>query len=180
MNACRGIRLKTPLDVSLLSHLKAGDEVFLSGVVWTARDQAHKKLIRLLQKKSRLPLDVRNQVIYYCGPTAKRPGKVIGSCGPTTSGRMDAMTIPLLKAGLKGMIGKGRRSEDVRRAVKKYKAVYFLATGGAGALLSKKVQSRKIVCFPELGPEAVCRLVVKDFPLIVGIDARGTDIFKKG
>lgn len=181
MNAFRPVfHLQTPLDLSLLESLKAGDEVLFSGMIFTARDQAHKKLVELLGKKAPLPFAIKNQVIYYCGPARKKPGEVIGSCGPTTSRRMDAMTVPLLKNGLKGMIGKGRRSEEVRQAVKKHKAVYFLATGGAGALLSKKVQSMKIVCFPELGPEAVCGLAVKDFPLIVGIDSRGRDIFKKG
>lgn len=180
MNASRAIRLQTPLDLSVLQSLKAGDEVLLSGVIFTARDQAHKKLLPLLQKNARLPLEIRDQIIYYCGPTRRRPGEAIGSCGPTTSRRMDEMTVPFLKNGLKGMIGKGRRSEEVRRAIRKYRAVYFLATGGAGALLSKKVKSSKTVCFPELGPEAVLRLVVKDFPLIVGIDSRGTDIFRKG
>ncbi|MDD5019443.1 MAG: FumA C-terminus/TtdB family hydratase beta subunit [Candidatus Omnitrophica bacterium] len=172
------VRLSTPLDLSVLSSLKAGDEVLLSGRVLTARDQAHRRFVGLLKKGSGLPVDVKGRIIYYCGPTKTRPGAIIGSCGPTTSGRMDEMTVPLLAAGLKGMIGKGRRSQKVRQAVKKYKAVYFLATGGAGALLSKKVRALRRVCFSDLGPEAVAELTVKDFPLIVGIDTRGNDIFK--
>ncbi|MFA5038602.1 MAG: FumA C-terminus/TtdB family hydratase beta subunit [Candidatus Omnitrophota bacterium] len=179
MNASKQIRLTTPFEPGILESLKAGDEVLLSGEIFTARDQAHKKLLGLLKEKAKLPLNLENKVIYYCGPTRRRPEEVIGSCGPTTSSRMDTMTPPLLKLGLKGMIGKGRRSEAVRQAIQKHKGVYFLATGGAGALLSKKVKSLRKVCFTELGPEAVCRLTVKDFPLIVGIDARGRDIFQR-
>ncbi len=171
------IRLSTPLDFSVLKFLKAGDEVLLSGKVLTARDQAHKRIVEALGKGMRLPVDIRGRVIYYCGPTKTKPGKAIGSCGPTTASRMDRMTVPLLKAGLKGMIGKGRRSDEVRRAIRKYGAVYFLATGGAGALLSQKVASARLVCYADLGPEAVVEMTVKDFPLIVGIDAKGTDIF---
>lgn len=172
------IRLSTPLDPSVLKSLKAGDEVLLSGKVLTARDQAHKRIVAALRKGVKLPVDVRGRVIYYCGPARTKPGDVIGSCGPTTAGRMDKMTVPLLKAGLKGMIGKGRRSEEVRQAIHKYGAVYFLATGGAGALLSKKIVSARLVCYADMGPEAIVELTVKDFPLIVGIDTRGNDIFR--
>ena len=161
----------------MASSLKAGDEVFLTGVIFTARDQAHKRLAALIRKGKKLPFNLKNQVIYYCGPTKTAPGNVFGSCGPTTSSRMDHLTAPLLAQGLKGMIGKGRRSEEARGLIKKYKAVYFLATGGAGALLSRKVIAAKPVCFKELGPEAVYELYVKDFPLIVGIDSKGRDIF---
>lgn len=163
----------------LLSSLKAGDEVLLSGEIFTARDQAHKRLVELINKGARLPLDLKGAFIYYCGPTQTPPGRVIGSCGPTTSARMDKLTEPLLKSGLAAMIGKGRRSEEVRRLIKKHKTVYFLAVGGAGAFLARRVVSKKPVCFKELGPEAVYKLRVKDFPLIVGIDSRGTDIFDK-
>jgi len=172
------IRLSTPLDLSVLKSLKAGDEVLFSGKILTARDQAHKRIVETLKKKARPPVDVKGRIIYYCGPARTKPGNVIGSCGPTTASRMDKMTAPLLKAGLKGMIGKGRRSDEVRRAMRKYGAVYFLATGGAGALLSQKVKSARFVCYADLGPEAVLELTVKDFPLIVGIDARGNDIFR--
>jgi len=172
------IRLSTPLDLSVLKSLKAGDEVLFSGKILTARDQAHKRIVAALRKRTKSPVAITGRVIYYCGPTKPRPGSVVGSCGPTTAGRMDKMTVPLLKAGLKGMIGKGRRSEEVRQAIHKYGAVYFLATGGAGALLSKKVRSARLVCYADLGPEAVVELTVKDFPLVVGIDAEGRDVFQ--
>lgn len=162
-----------------LSRLRAGDEVLLSGEIFTARDQAHKRLAELIKKGVRLPLDLKGSFIYYCGPTQTPPKRAIGSCGPTTSARMDRLTEPLLKAGLSAMIGKGRRSEEVRRLIKKHKAVYFLAVGGAGAYLARRVLSAKPVCFKEMGPEAVYKLRVKDFPLIVGIDSRGTDIFER-
>jgi fumarate hydratase subunit beta len=159
--------------------LKAGDEVLLTGEIYTARDQAHKRLLELLKKGKKLPFVLKDQIIYYCGPTRTPPLKAIGSCGPTTSSRMDAMVEPLLKAGLKAMIGKGRRCEEVRKLIKKYKAVYFLTTGGAGAYLARRVLLARPVCFRDLGPEAVMRLRVKDFPLIVGIDSHGADVFKK-
>jgi fumarate hydratase subunit beta len=171
------VRLSTPLDRKAVLSLRAGDEVFLTGVVFTARDQVHRRLAELIKKGKRLPLSLKDQVIYYCGPTRKAPGNIFGSCGPTTSSRMDHLTAPLLSAGLKGMIGKGRRSEAVQKLIKKHKAVYFLAIGGAGALLSRKVIAARPVCFKELGPEAVYELYVKDFPLTVGIDSKGRDIF---
>ena len=172
------IRLRTPLDSLLVKKLKVGDEVLLSGEIYTARDQAHKRLTELLKSKSRLPLSLKGQVIYYCGPTRKAPGRVIGSCGPTTSHRMDRFTEPLLKAGMKGMIGKGRRSKEVRQSIRRHRAVYFLATGGVGAFLARRVVSAKPICFKELGPEAIFKLVVKDFPLIVGVDIQGRDVFE--
>jgi fumarate hydratase subunit beta len=161
-------------------RLRAGDEVLLTGEIFTARDQAHLRLVELIKKGTKLPLDLKGQVIYYCGPTRTAPGKAIGSCGPTTSSRMDKFTGPLLSLGLKGMIGKGRRCEEVRQLIKKNKAVYFLAAGGAGAFLSKRVLSSEPVCFKGLGPEAIYKLRVKDFPLIVGIDSKGVDVFAKG
>ncbi len=166
------------IDKELL-RLKVGDEVLLSGVIFTARDQAHKRLAALIAKGARLPVDLKGQAVYYCGPTRKRPGRAIGSCGPTTAGRMDSYTPLLLKTGMKAMIGKGRRSEEVKRLIRRHRAVYFLATGGAGALLSRRVLSCEPVCFKDLGPEAVYRLTVRDFPLVVGIDARGHDVFKE-
>lgn len=153
--------------------LNAGDEISFSGVLYTARDQAHQRLVNLIAQGKELPFDIKDQIIYYCGPTATPKGKVIGACGPTTAARMDSFVEPLLKRGLLGMVGKGGRSKDVQKAVAKYKAVYFLAPSGCGALLAKKVVSKKLVCFKDLGPEAVYRLEVKDFPLIVGIDAKG-------
>lgn len=171
------VKLHTPLDGKLLKDLKAGDEVLLSGEIFTARDQAHRRLAELIKKRSRLPIDLKNKMIYYCGPTKTAPGRAIGSCGPTTASRMDKFTLPLLKAGMKGMIGKGRRATEVRQLIRKYGAVYFLAIGGAGAFLARRVISAKPVFFKELGPEAIYRLVVKDFPLIVGIDPKGKDVF---
>ena len=160
-----------------MKNLKAGETFILSGVIYTARDQAHKRLIAAIKKGKKLPLDLKGGIIYYCGPTKTPRGKIIGSCGPTTSARMDEFTPLLLKRGLKGMIGKGRRSEIVRQAIKKYKAVYFLTFAGCGALLSKYVKSVTPVAYKDLGPEAILKLEVKDFPLIVGIDSRGRSIY---
>ena len=171
-------KIKIPLEKSEIERLKIGDKVLLSGVIYTARDQAHRRLVEALNKGQRLPINLRGQIIYYCGPTAKPRGKVIGSCGPTTSSRMDEFTPQLLKAGIKGMIGKGNRSKEVIRAIRKYKAVYFLTYAGCAALLSKYVKKAQPVAYQDLGPEAIYRLEVKDFPLIVGIDSRGRSIYK--
>ncbi len=173
-------KIYTPLIERSIESLKAGDEVLLDGVIYTARDLAHQEMIRAIRQKKPLPVSLRNQVIYYCGPTAALAGRVIGSCGPTTSSRMDAFTLDLLKAGLKGMIGKGARSPEVKRAIKKYRAVYFLAIGGAGALLSTRVKKARVAAYKRFGPEAIYRLEVENFPLIVGIDCRGRDILKEG
>ena len=162
-------RITTPLTIEKIRGLRRGQEVLLSGTIYTARDQAHKRLVEVVKKHKRLPFDLRNQIIYYCGPTKTPKGKVIGSCGPTTGLRMDSFMPPLLKAGLKGMIGKGSRSKEAVIAIKKYKAVYFLAPAGCGALLAKKVKSVKIIAYRDLGPEAIRKLEVKDFPLIVAI-----------
>jgi len=170
--------VKTPLTKKFTGRLKAGEEVLLSGVIYTARDQAHKRLVELIKNKKKLPLKLKNQVIYYCGPTATPKGKAIGSCGPTTSSRMDEFTAVLLGSGLSAMIGKGRRSRKIRELIKKHKTIYFIAPAGCGALLAKKVMSKRLVCFKELGPEAIYRLEVENFPLIVGIDAKGRDIYK--
>jgi len=170
-------RIRVPLEKKDIEKLRAGDEVLLSGIIYTARDQAHKRLRELIKKKKRLPFDIKHQIIYYCGPTATPKGKIIGSCGPTTSLRMDEYTAPLLKRGLLGMIGKGRRSRQVRRLIKINKAIYFLAPSGCGALLAKKVVSKSLICFKDLGPEAVFELEVEDFPLIVGIDCRGRAVY---
>jgi len=159
-----------------LQNLKAGDDILFSGTIFTARDQAHKKLSEALKKKQKLPIDIRGKIIYYCGPTQTPKGKVMGSCGPTTSSRMDEFTPLLLQAGLKGMIGKGARSEEVIKAIKKYKAVYFITFAGCGALLSKFVIKKELVAFKDLGPEAIYKLEVKDFPLIVAVDAQGRSI----
>ncbi len=148
----------------------------LDGYVYTARDQTHLRLIKEIARK-KMPFDLKGQVIYYAGPTPTPKGKVIGSCGPTTSSRMDDFTPALLKAGLKGMIGKGRRSEEVRRAIKKYKAVYFLTIAGAGAYLSKRIVETKPIAYKDLGAEAIYRLKVKNFPAIVGIDSKGRSLY---
>jgi len=158
--------------------LKAGEEILFSGVLYTARDQAHKRLVEAIKSGRKLPIDLKNAIIYYCGPTKTPKGMVIGSCGPTTSSRMDCFTPTLLKAGVKAMIGKGARSREVAGAIKKYKAIYFLAYAGLGALISKYVKSNKLAAYPELGPEAIYRLEVVDLPLIVGIDSRGSSIYK--
>jgi len=157
--------------------LKIGDEVLITAVIYTARDQAHKRLAEAIRQGRKLPMDLKGATIYYCGPTKTPKGKVIGSCGPTTSARMDEFTPALLKAGLKGMIGKGNRSKEVIAAIKKYQAVYFLTYAGCGALLSRYVKSTKLVAYKDLGPEAIYKLEVKDFPLIVGIDSKGKNIY---
>jgi fumarate hydratase subunit beta len=169
--------INTPLDDKQISKLKVGQEVLLSGTIFTARDQAHKRLAEAIKKGKKLPIDLRGAVIYYCGPTKTPKGKVIGSCGPTTSSRMDEFTPALLKQGLKGMIGKGRRSKDVEGALNKFGAVYFLTYAGCAALLSKYVLEARPIAYRDLGPEAICRLKVKDFPLIVAIDYRGRNIY---
>ena len=170
-------KITTPLNDKMIKPLKAGDKVLISGVIYTARDAAHKRLILDIKK---LPIPLKDQIIYYCGPTPAMPGRVTGSAGPTTSGRMDGFTEPLLKAGVKGMIGKGPRSKEVRELIKKHKAVYFVATGGAGALIARHIKSSKVVAYPDLGPEAIYEFNVVDFPVIVANDSKGRDIFEEG
>jgi len=174
------ITLQTPLSDGDVEKLHAGNRVLLNGVLYTARDAAHKRLHELLQAGKPLPVDLRGQVIYYTGPTPAKPGRVIGSAGPTTSGRMDVYTPALIAYGLKGMIGKGPRSQDVLDAMKHYKAVYFGATGGAGALLARRIKKAEIVAYEDLGPEAIYRLEVEDFPVIVINDVRGRDLYAEG
>jgi fumarate hydratase subunit beta len=174
------IRLRTPLSDADVEKLQIGDKVLLNGVIYTGRDAAHKRLIDLLSAGKPLPMDIRGQVIYYVGPAPAKPGQVIGSAGPTTSGRMDAYSPKLIAIGLKGMIGKGMRKKEVLEAMKKYKAVYFAATGGAGALLAKKIKKAQVVAYEDLGPEAISRLEVEDFPLIVVNDTRGNDLYEEG
>jgi fumarate hydratase subunit beta len=169
-------KIHSPLDDRTIAVLKAGDEVLLSGTVYTARDQAHLRMCRMLRDGRPLPVDLKGQVIYYCGPSPAG-SRVIGSCGPTTAGRMDPFTPELLDEGLRGMIGKGRRSPQVIDAVKASGAVYFLAPGGAGAYLSGKVLTCETAAFADLGPEAIYRLEVENIPLIVGIDCTGRDIY---
>jgi len=173
------IKIKTPLTEDVLKELKAGDEVLLSGTIFTARDEAHKRLLELLRRNKKLPFDIKGAVIYYTGPTPAKPGQIIGSCGPTSSYRMDKYTPELLEHGLKATVGKGGRSKEIVAAMKKYKAVYFAAVGGAGVLISKCVKKSEIIAFADLGCEAVFRLDVKDFPLIVINDIYGNDLYQK-
>lgn len=174
------IKINTPLTGEQVMKLKTGDSVLITGRIYTARDAAHKKLHELIKKGEKLPLDLKGQIIYYAGPAPTKPGYVIGPAGPTTSGRCDPYTPDLLAQGLKGMIGKGVRSSDVRTAMQKYQAVYFAATGGAAALISKNIKAVKIVAYEELGPEAIRELDVVDFPVIVANDAHGGDLYEEG
>jgi fumarate hydratase subunit beta len=172
-------KLEFPYNKEKIEELKAGEFVFLTGKIYTARDQAHRKLVELIKKDKKLPFNLRNQIIYYCGPTPSSRERVIGSCGPTTSSRMDKFSEPLLKKGLLGMIGKGQRDKKIRELLKKYKAVYFVAPSGCGALLSQKVNSKKLIAFAYLKAEAVYELEVKNFPLVVAIDTKGNDIYER-
>ena len=171
--------ITTPLTEDDITGLRTGDRVLINGVVYTARDEAHRRMIKSMDEGEELPFDVRGQIIYYAGPAPAKPGAAIGSCGPTTSYRMDTYAPRLIEHGLKGMIGKGTRSEEVRHAIMNHKSVYFVAIGGLGALLAHAVQDSELIAYPKLGPEAVRRLIVKDFPVIVGIDIRGTDIYSR-
>lgn len=172
-------KISLPLTDEIISTLCAGDEVVLSGTVFTARDVVHQRFAELIEKGKPLPVKLTGQVIFYAGPTPAPPGKAIGSIGPTTSRRMDKFTPLLLEKGIKGMIGKGDRSEAVQRAMAEFKAVYFVATGGAAAYLSQFIAKAEIVAFDDLGPEAVYRLELEGFPAVVGIDSKGDSIFDR-
>jgi len=172
--------IEAPLTDEVLIKLRAGDRTFISGVIYSASDAAHKRLVQLVRKGQELPFDLSGQIIYYVGPTPPKPGIPIGSAGPTTSYRMDPYTPILLEKGLKGMIGKGSRGEDVIEAMKRCKAVYFAATGGAGALISKTIKTSEVVAYDDLGPEAIRKMVVKDFPAIVVNDIYGNDLYTEG
>ncbi len=174
------IRLHTPLKDEDIEHLNIGDAVLLNGVVYTARDAAHKRMIDVLKQGEDLPFDVRGQVIYYVGPSPEPRGRVIGSAGPTTSYRMDSYTPALLKLGLKGMIGKGERSRKVIESLVENRAVYFMAVGGAAALLAERIRESRIIAYPDLGTEAVRRIVLENFPAIVANDIHGNDLFRTG
>jgi len=170
-----------PFTNEIVRLLKAGDRISITGALFTARDTAHRRFIDLIKAGKPLPIDLSGQIIYYCGPTPAPPGKVIGSAGPTTSGRMDGFTpVMLEKTGMKGMIGKGDRSPQVIAAMRKECAVYFAALGGAGALLSTFIKKSEIVCYGELGAEAVFRLTVENFPVIVAIDCEGNNLYFDG
>lgn len=170
-------RIRLPLVQSEIDTLQAGDAVLLSGTLYTARDAAHKKLAQMMENGETLPMELDGCTIYYVGPTPGRPDQVIGSAGPTTSSRMDPYVPLFMDHGMKGMIGKGRRSPEVIEAVRKHKGIYFVCTGGAGALLSHSIVSRKVIAFPELLAEAVTELEVVDFPCFVGLDIHGNDIY---
>ncbi|MBU2009373.1 MAG: Fe-S-containing hydro-lyase [Chloroflexi bacterium] len=176
----KAISLSLPLKEQDIVRLKAGDRVLLTGVLYTARDAAHKRLVEALERGEKLPIDLKGQVLYYVGPSPAPPGKVIGSAGPTSAYRMDRYTPRLLQEGLKGTIAKGPRSEKVKEALKQHKAVYLAATGGAGALLSQRILKAEVVAYADLGPEAIRKLEVKDLPAIVINDAHGGDLYLKG
>ena len=171
--------IKAPITKETASGLKAGDYVFITGTIYTARDAAHKRMQEALEKGETLPLELRKNMIYYMGPSPAREGKVIGSAGPTTASRMDRYTPALLDLGLAGMIGKGKRSKEVKEAIIRNKAVYFAAIGGAGALLSKSIIKSEVIAYDDLGTEAIRKLEVKDFPVIVVIDSTGNDLYEK-
>ncbi len=170
-------RITAPIIQEEIEELEAGEEVLISGTIYTMRDAAHARITDMINKGQKLPLDLKNQVIYYCGPTPAKPGQVIGSCGPTTSSRMDSFTPLLLEHGIKGMIGKGERSVAVKDAIIKHRAVYFSAFGGLGADYARNVKKSEIAAFPELGPEAIHRLEVEDFFSVVINDTKGNDFF---
>lgn len=172
------IRVTTPLQNG--ESLKAGDEVAISGVIYTARDAAHQRLVNLIAEGKPLPFPAEGAIIYYVGPSPAKPGEPIGSAGPTTSVRMDSLTIPLLEQGLKGMIGKGGRGAAVIEAMKKHGVVYFAAVGGAAAFISQHIKEVEVVAYPDLGAEAVHRMVVEDFPAIVAIDSQGNNLYDQG
>ncbi len=173
-------KITSPISADVIENLRAGDQVLISGVIYVGRDAAHKRLVEALDRGDRLPFDLQGQTIYYMGPSPTKPGHVIGSAGPTTSGRMDAYTPRLLAAGLKAMIGKGSRSEAVKEAIKEYKAVYFAAAGGAAALIAKSITKAETIAYEELGPEAILRLEVKDFPAVIINDIYGGDLYQEG
>jgi fumarate hydratase subunit beta len=173
-------KITSPISPEVIENLRAGDQLLISGVIYVGRDAAHKRMVEALDKGEKLPFDIKGQTIYYMGPSPTKPGHVIGSAGPTTSGRMDAYTPRLLAAGLKAMIGKGSRSDKVKEAIKEHKAVYLASTGGAAALIAKAITKSEIIAYPELGPEALLRLEVKDFPAIVINDCQGGDLYQEG
>jgi fumarate hydratase subunit beta len=174
------MKITSPIEEKVIAKLTAGTRVNISGIIYTARDAAHHRLVQALDRGEELPFDLKGQTIYYMGPSPAPPGKVIGSAGPTSSQRMDKYTPRLLAAGIKTMIGKGSRSPEVREAIREYKAVYLAATGGAGALLAKTIKQVEVIAYEELGAEAILKLTVEDFPAIVANDIYGEDLFQQG
>lgn len=173
-------RITTPLTEDKVKDLKAGDSVLITGTIYTARDAAHKRLVELLDKGEELPIDVKDAIIYYVGPTPAKPGRALGSAGPTTSYRMDPYSAKLLDRGLKGMIGKGLRGEEVVESIIKNKAVYFAAIGGAAALIGKSIEQAELVAYEDLGAEAIRKLEVVDLPVVVVIDSEGNNLYEIG
>ncbi|MFH1382420.1 MAG: Fe-S-containing hydro-lyase [Chloroflexota bacterium] len=174
------LHIKSPIDEKTVKELKAGDQVFITGIIYVGRDSAHKRMVDALDEGKPLPFDIKGQTIYYMGPSPAKPGQPIGSAGPTTSGRMDPFSPRLMAEGLKAMIGKGMRSKAVKDAIIKYGAVYLAAIGGAGALISKSIKKSEVIAYPELGAEAVLRLEVEDFPATVINDIYGGDLYQEG
>ncbi len=174
------MKITAPLTPDVLAQLHAGDRVEITGTVYVARDAAHKRLVETLDRGEKLPVDFDGQIVYYMGPSPTKPGNVIGSAGPTTSGRMDRYAPRMMEIGLKGMIGKGLRAAPVKEAIKKYQAVYFAATGGAAALIAQRIKKAKIVAYEELGAEALQEIQVEDFPVIVVNDIYGGDAYEDG
>ena len=174
------INITSPLEAKAVEKLKVGTRVLISGVVYTARDAAHRRLVQAINNGEKLPFNIEGQTLDYMGPSPARPGQVIGSAGPTTSSRMDIYTPPLLAIGLRAMIGKGSRSQEIKEAIKKHHAVYFVTIAGAGALLSKAIKKAKVIAYPELATEAIIRLELEGFPAIVANDIYGGDLFIQG
>lgn len=170
--------IKTPLTTEVTKDLNAGDYVYITGIIYTARDAAHKRMFETMQEGKSIPFELSNNIIYYLGPTPEREGQIIGSAGPTTSSRMDKYTPLLLENGLKGMIGKGKRSNEVINSIIENKAVYFAAVGGAGALLSKRIKASKVIAYDDLGTEAIRELYVEDFPVVVVVDSSGNNLYE--
>lgn len=174
------IKVTTPLNEDVISKWRSGDKILISGIIYTGRDAAHKRLVELIDKGESLPFDVKGQIIYFVGPTPARPGRAVGSAGPTTSYRMDAYSPRLIERGLKGMIGKGSRSKEVIEAMMKHKCVYMTAVGGAGALISRCIKSSEIIAYDDLGPEAIRKMEVENLPVIVVNDTSGNDLYQEG
>jgi len=174
------IRIESPFADSAIRQLRSGDQVLISGSIYTARDAAHKRMVESLNKNEKLPIDITGQTIYYMGPSPARPGRVIGAAGPTTSGRMDIYAVRLMEVGLKAMIGKGARGLTVKEAIKQYRAVYFAGIGGAGALIAQSIRSSDVIAYEDLGAEALRRLEVENFPATVINDIYGGDLYDEG
>ena len=174
------LHITSPIDTEIIENLTVGTRVLISGVIYAARDAAHRRLIQALDKGDKLPFDLDGQTLYYMGPSPAKPGQVIGSAGPTTSGRMDIYTPRFIALGIRAMIGKGNRSLAVKEAIKKYKAVYFATIGGAGALLAKSIKQVKVIAYEDVGTEAILQLNVENFPAIVANDVYGEDLFEQG